>query len=166
MSSSRMQRLPSALTAVAALVALWLVLAGGEPASWVVGGPTIAFALGLLLALPPAKVGTFRAAALVRLVAVFAVQTLRGAVDIGARSLASEPIPRPGIVRWRTRLASPVARLVLVHAISLVPGTLTARLTGNELFIHVLDAEAPWREDVAALERRIHAALEPRQATS
>jgi multicomponent Na+:H+ antiporter subunit E len=45
---------------------------------------------------------------------------------------------RPGVLRFRTTLRSPLARVVLANSITLVPGTLTVRLTGDEFVVHAL----------------------------
>ena len=74
--------------------------------------------------------------------------------------VARVPVTRSQVVQWRTPLRTPLARFVLVNAISLMPGTLTARVDGNALDVHLFDADLPWRDDVAALEAHIIAALE------
>lgn len=44
----------------------------------------------------------------------------------------------PCTLRFRTELRSPLARTTLANAISLVPGTLTVDIRGNELEVHAL----------------------------
>lgn len=45
---------------------------------------------------------------------------------------------QPGVLRFRTRLRSPLARVILANSITLVPGTLTVRLTDDEFVVHAL----------------------------
>ncbi len=64
---------------------------------------------------------------------------------------------RPGIVRIKTRLQSPIGRLVLANAITLTPGTLTVDAQGEDLFIHWVNVET---EDVDSATREIAAGFE------
>lgn len=48
----------------------------------------------------------------------------------------------PGMVRLRTQLHSPMARTFLANTITLIPGTMTVSLDGDELTVHVLWPEA------------------------
>lgn len=143
------------------LCAFWALLTEGDPASWVIGGPAIVMALAAVASLPPRAAPTPRLLPLAGLIGFFVVETVRGAVDVGGRALAREPLLHTGTARWRTRLHSRVARLTLAHGISLIPGTLTARLEDDELEIHLLDDRTPWRDGVAALEARVVAVFEP-----
>lgn len=156
--ASRVRRL---LGVGLALCALWVALAGTDPASWVLGAPAVALALFAFAALPPSSADPPRLGALGRLIGFFLVETVRGAVDVGVRALAREPAVRARVVPWRTRLRTDAARLTFVHGVSLIPGTLTARIEGDALEVHVLDERSSWREGLAALETRIAAALEP-----
>ena len=157
----RAHRARRLLVAAVWLCALWVMLAGVDPAAWVLGAPAVALALATVAILPPPAAPVPRAGALARLVGFFVIESVRGAVDVGIRALAREPAVQARVVRWRTRLHGQAARLTLVHGISLVPGTLTARIDGDQLEVHVLDERAPWREGIGALEARIAAAFEP-----
>lgn len=44
----------------------------------------------------------------------------------------------PRVLRFRCGLRSPVARVMLANSITLVPGTLTLRVEGEEFTVHVL----------------------------
>lgn len=48
---------------------------------------------------------------------------------------------RPGIVRIRTRLKSPLGRLALANTIALTPGSLVMDIQDDTLFIHWLDVQ-------------------------
>ncbi len=52
---------------------------------------------------------------------------------------------RPGIVEIKTRLKSPMGRMVLANAITLTPGTLVVDIRDDSLFIHwiVVSAQDP-----------------------
>jgi multicomponent Na+:H+ antiporter subunit E len=63
--------------------------------------------------------------------------------------------PEPGIVRFRTQLTSPAARSVLANAITLVPGTMTLEMIGDELTVHSFTPDAVEDVATAALQNRI-----------
>jgi multicomponent Na+:H+ antiporter subunit E len=46
----------------------------------------------------------------------------------------------PGVVHFRTRLRSDIARVVLTNSITLTPGTITLLLDDDHLIVHWLDA--------------------------
>ena len=48
---------------------------------------------------------------------------------------------KPGIIKVRTRLQSPIGRLALASTIALTPGSLVMELRGDTLFIHLLDID-------------------------
>ena len=49
---------------------------------------------------------------------------------------------KPGIVRVRTRLTSPIGRLALANTIALTPGSLVLDLKGDVLYVHWLDVKS------------------------
>lgn len=66
----------------------------------------------------------------------------------------------PGIVKVRTRLKSPMGRLLLANAITLTPGTLTVEMDGEWLYIHWVTVESTDLADatqsiVAGFERHL-----------
>jgi multicomponent Na+:H+ antiporter subunit E len=74
-------------------------------------------------------------------------QILLANVDV-ARRVVSPRLPiNPGIVRVRTRLESPLGRLILTSSITLTPGTLTVETDGGDLFIHWIDVTADGIEE-------------------
>ena len=76
-----------------------------------------------------------------------------------ARIVIDPALPiRPGIVRVKTRLTSPVGRMVLANSITLTPGTLSVDIDGDTLFVHWINVESDdldgaTREIVAGFER-------------
>jgi multicomponent Na+:H+ antiporter subunit E len=63
--------------------------------------------------------------------------------------------PRPGVARFTTRLQSPAARTLLANAITLVPGTMTLNVEGDELTVHAFTPDAMYDLYTAATQRRI-----------
>lgn len=56
----------------------------------------------------------------------------------------------PGIVKVRTKLKSPMGRLLLANSITLTPGTLTVEMEGEWLYIHWVAVEAEETEAATA----------------
>ncbi|HZA54319.1 MAG TPA: Na+/H+ antiporter subunit E [Candidatus Udaeobacter sp.] len=63
---------------------------------------------------------------------------------------------KPGLLRFRTRLRSPVGQLILANSITLTPGTITVDLTEGTYLVHALVPEAVG----ALLEEKMQAKLE------
>ncbi|MFA9432441.1 Na+/H+ antiporter subunit E [Egicoccus sp. AB-alg2] len=63
--------------------------------------------------------------------------------------------PRPGVARFRTNLASPAARTMLATSITMVPGTMTLDVDGDEFTIHAFTPTAVADLANAATQRRI-----------
>jgi multicomponent Na+:H+ antiporter subunit E len=67
--------------------------------------------------------------------------------------------PRPGVVRFRTGLASPAARTLLANSITLVPGTMTLAVQDDEFTVHAFTPAAVADLANGATQRRIAAAF-------
>jgi len=78
-------------------------------------------------------------------------------IDVAGRVINPSLPIRPGIVRVKTRLKSPLGRLFLTSSITLTPGTLTVDMVGDDLYIHWIDVEA---EGIEAASHRIVAGFE------
>ncbi|GGI05252.1 Na+/H+ antiporter subunit E [Egicoccus halophilus] len=63
--------------------------------------------------------------------------------------------PRPGVARFRTNLSSPAARTMLATSITMVPGTMTLDVDGDEFTIHAFTPTAVADLANAATQRRI-----------
>lgn len=160
MSASGPARLVTALLQRAALFAvLWWALAEGRAGAWLVGVPVVAAAAAASLVLQGSEPWRLRPLAALRSLAWFARRSLLAGVDVALRALRPRPGLAPGFVTVRPRLADPAARVLLADALSLVPGTLSVELRGEELELHVLDLAAPTEREVRELEAHIAAAL-------
>jgi multicomponent Na+:H+ antiporter subunit E len=63
--------------------------------------------------------------------------------------------PQPGIARFRTELVSPAARAMLANSITLVPGTMTLEMEGDEITIHAFTPDAADDLATAAMQNRV-----------
>lgn len=140
------------LLALPPLAALWWVIAGGAPASWIVGGPAV-----LAAAWAVGRLGTgagirFSITGLLRFLPFFIWESLRAGVDVGLRTLALRLRVNPGFLRYQTRLREPAARVFLANCVNLLPGTLAAELEADWLVVHVLSAEGDNEAELRRLE--------------
>lgn len=140
---------------VAGFAVLWWILSGGVAYSWLVGAPIVLLAAWLSLDLWTHSALSLRG--LVRFVPWFAYQSVAGATDVAIRALQPDMRLRPGLVRHRLRLPRGAARVTLANVVSMLPGTLSADLEGDELVIHALDTRKDLHQMVIDLEPRIAA---------
>lgn len=137
----------------------WLVIAGTDPASWIIGLPTVIAATWASLRLGQPGGSTPRPVAALAFVPYFLFQSLLGAFDVAWRVMRPRMRIAPGPRTYGLRLVSPSARVLLLNTLSLLPGTLSADLRGDQLSVHALDAHdgAAMDAEFDRLERRIGA---------
>jgi multicomponent Na+:H+ antiporter subunit E len=68
-------------------------------------------------------------------------EIIKANLDVALRVIRPVIPIHPGIVQVRTKLKSPMGRLVLTSSITLTPGTLTVDIDGDTLFIHWIDVK-------------------------
>lgn len=84
-------------------------------------------------------------------------ELVKSNVNVAAIVLSPDLPVKPGIVTVRTRLVSPMGRMLLANSITLTPGTLTVDLDGDELHIHWVTVDSP---DIEEATRAIVAGFE------
>jgi len=134
---------------------LWWILAEGAVDSLVVGVPFVLLGAWLSLVLWGGR--SFSLRGLARFLPWFAYQSLAGATDVAMRALRPAMPLHPGLVRCRLRLPTDGSRIALADVVSMLPGTLSADLDGEQLVIHALDTRRDMHEMVTDLEPRIAA---------
>jgi len=95
--------------------------------------------------------------ALPRLLLVFAWQSLLGALDVTRRVCTPRMPLQPGLLELPLRLPTEGQQVLLALLVSLMPGTLAARLEGGRLTLHALDTRLPIEAEVRHLEGLIAA---------
>lgn len=135
--------------------AIWWILTGGVAGSWLIGAPIVVLAAWMSQTLWAESPLSLRGIA--RFLPFFAWQSLAGATDVALRALQPSLPLYPGIVRHRLRLPPGVSRVSLANVVSMLPGTLSADLDGDELVIHALDTRQDLHAMVVDLEPRIAA---------
>ncbi|MBB5466977.1 multicomponent Na+:H+ antiporter subunit E [Paraburkholderia sp. CI2] len=73
--------------------------------------------------------------------ATFVVELVRANLNVMALVYSPRIDIKPGIVRVRTRLQTPLGRLALANSIALTPGSLVVDIRDDILFIHLLDVK-------------------------
>lgn len=99
-------------------------------------------------------------AALIAWIVVFLIELIKSNIDVMSRVVTPRVRINPAIVEVKTKLKSPMGRLALANSITLTPGTLTADIVGDTLFIHWIDAsstdvEGATEKIVAKFERHL-----------
>jgi multicomponent Na+:H+ antiporter subunit E len=140
------------------LVALWAAFAGLEdPASWIVGVPTVIAASWSRSSLSPRRNEHVSVVGILQLLPVFFWESFKGGFDVARRVLRLRPKIDPGLVDYRLNLSSTSARVFFVDLVSLLPGTLSADIRGDRMRIHALDLTQDSITELWRLERRVAA---------
>ena len=90
--------------------------------------------------------------ALIVWIAVFLVELIKSNIDVMSRVVTPQVRINPAIVEVKTKLKSNLGRLALANSITLTPGTLTADIDGDTLYIHWIDASST---DIDGATRKI-----------
>lgn len=141
------------------LAGLWWLMTGGAPGSWLIGVPAIAAATAASWRLRAPGGLSLSLAGMAAFTGFFVVESLRGGLDVARRAFARPVDVQPGFLVYRTSLPRGLPRLLLSSSISLLPGTLTVELRGDELVVHTLAMHPDPRPGVKACENRIRRAF-------
>lgn len=158
-----MQRAFPFLLVTVVLWLLWLVLAGSFDPQEVLAGGVVAVLVASLRRNGPCLLGGAEILHPKRVLYALAYipfmiwSILLSNFDIARRVLSPRLDINPGIVKVRTRLQSPVGRMILANSITLTPGTLSVDIVGDDMYIHWVDVES---RDAEAATRKIAASFE------
>ncbi len=146
-----------------ALALLWWVAAGRSPASWWIGVPTVCAAAAVAVAMG-GRAPRLRWAALPAFLVFVLGRSVAGSVDVALRAL------RPGLpiapALFNHTLTTERGAVLLATLVSLLPGTLAARLEDRRLVVHSLGPEDEARREIVTLEGRIAGLLDVEQGAS
>lgn len=151
------------LPVAAALLLLWIVLVGSLDRQELLVGLVVAVLVGAVAVrtVEPLTTSTrpilLRISYLIAYVPYLLFAIVRANLDVAARVVNPRLPIKPGIVLVKTRLRSPLGRLLLSSSITLTPGTLTVDMDGEELYIHWIEIAA---EDVEGATSAIVAGFE------
>ncbi len=143
------------------LALIWLVIAGLDPSSWIIGLPTLVFATWSILTLTrdylPADRRGLRLRGLLRFAPFFVRESVRGGIDVAVRVMRPRLRIDPGFQYYDVRLADPIAQVVFLDSISLLPGTLSADFIDGRIKVHALDTSKDLAPSLQRLERLVAA---------
>jgi len=156
-----MQKVKSGIILFLILFVLWLVLAGTNREEIIIGAVASLILTGLFYS-KTAALGSIRLTPKAILyiflyLAVFIRELVKSTIDVAGRVLSPRLPINPGIVKVRTHLTSPIARLILANSITLTPGTMTVETKGEYYYIHWIDIQA---EDIDAATKAIVSTFE------
>ena len=150
----------SAIARAAGFLALWVVLAGADPADLPAAVLAVVAATWTSLRLLPPGDWRPRLPALAALALRFFGQSVVAGVDVGWRALHPRLPLRPGFVVYPVRLPSGPARYAFCALTSQVPGTVPAGpAEGDGLLVHCLDVGQPVVAQLATEEAMLVRAL-------
>jgi multicomponent Na+:H+ antiporter subunit E len=144
------------------LLLFWLLLSGSLAIESVVVGVTLSAAVAGILGANFSYLSGYRFTrasfvATVGYVGFFLKELFKANISMAALVLTPSLPVKPAIVRVRTGLKNPIARLLLANSITLTPGTLSVDMKGEWFYIHWVVAEAT---EVEAATRTIAAGFE------
>ena len=146
---------PGILARTAILALLWWIIAQGQVGAWLIGLPAVALAVMVSVYFGGTDLPRVSLAGLPGFVALFLRESVRGGFDVARRTLAPRLRIQPGFKNYRLQLNDPSERILLTNCISLLPGTLAARLEGDRVELHLLDAGEDPEPGLRRLEQAI-----------
>jgi multicomponent Na+:H+ antiporter subunit E len=138
-----------------ALALLWCVLTNGERASWAIGLPTVLLASVVAVRLRATAAVPVSLWALPGFLGYFLRESLRAGFGVAVLALTPGRGIAPTRFTYRSSLPGGWPRALLANTVSLMPGSLTASMAGENLSVHALNGAVDTRAAVADCERRI-----------
>lgn len=132
---------------------IWWLLTEGQNDAWGMGVWLVL--IGAMLSVwmaPPVGWSLF---GVLRFVPFFVRYSLVGGVDVARRAFSRHMALQPAIIEYSLALALPQSRLFMLGVISLLPGTLSAEVQDDKLWVHVLNQGNDIQGDLQVLERRV-----------
>jgi len=132
--------------------ALWALFAEGG--GWSLGVPSILLAvvLSVWLGIRPWRPSL---RVLPGFIGFFLGRMIAGGWDVAVRALHPQLPLQPAWLDYPLRSDSPRVRLLLSALVGLLPGSLSSRVEGDRMRVHVLDERQAWEPTVVELEQRL-----------
>ncbi|MFN2366581.1 MAG: Na+/H+ antiporter subunit E [Desulfurivibrionaceae bacterium] len=135
--------------------ALWLFLSGADISGWPFGLAATLAAVWLHLHLATNDPRRLRPLTVILFIPYFIGLSILSGVDVMKRVLHPALPIDPALIDFPLRIDHEGGRVLLADCVSLLPGTISARLDREVLLIHTLDKGLPVLSNVRDLERRI-----------
>lgn len=134
---------------------VWWVLSEGEAKSWGIGAIAVALATAASLTLVPDALPRLRILPMLRFVPFFISRSVHGGIDVARRAFQPVPALAPGFKSYPVAGMGASECALFVMICGLFPGTLSARLDGETVTLHVLDETMPVMDEFVELEARL-----------
>ena len=135
---------------------IWWSLASGLPRALPVGVVVVALALWARRTIRPAAPRyRWHLPGALRFLPFFLWQSVRGGVDTALRALRPSLPLHPDLFAYPSRLPEGAPLVFFARTMSLLPGTLAARIRGRDITVHLLDPGSGGRTILPVLEARI-----------
>lgn len=152
-----MSRLPTLVLRWLVLSLVWWALTDADASGLVFGVAVSLLVAWISLVLFPPSRYLIRLQALPGFALFFLNRSLLAAIDVSRRLLSPSLPVTSGYLRAELSLPEGVPRWVLANTLSLLPGTLSVTLKGNEIELHCLDLTQPVRKDLEYTQTRVAA---------
>jgi multicomponent Na+:H+ antiporter subunit E len=133
-------------------VALWWILAEGRFDGWLLGGPAVVAATWASIKLSPPAPMPIRLAGVFGFLGFFLWNSILGGIQVAGMALRGRAALQPTLIELPVSLPYVSARVLLINALGLMPGTLGVDMDDSSLRLHVLDERLPVIADARALE--------------
>lgn len=137
------------------LVLLWGILTEGHSESWNVGLIAIILALVSSFILFPSGSSGFSFIGLVRFLVFFLSQSLRGGIQVAMIALHPRLDLHPVVQLIHPRLPKGISRIILISILNLLPGTLSVKMSSENIHMHILDGRRSVESEVRDAEFHI-----------
>jgi len=147
---------------------LWWLLTEGELSSLVIGIIVVPFSAWLSVTLfNDSRMDTVRSAdsfnetqsinvwRLLQFLPFFLIQSIRGGWQTANLAMRPSLPINPGFFRYNIGLQGRPARMFFMHLVSLLPGTVSARLEDDQLLIHALEMSPQNTNDIHLCEQQV-----------
>jgi multicomponent Na+:H+ antiporter subunit E len=144
------------------LFAAWLLLSNSVAADVLIAGGFFSLFLSLIFAgshkiFKDVKLNPKSLFFMVWYIFVLAIEIVKANLDVALRVISPSIPVNPEVVKIKTALKTPIARLILANSITLTPGTLTVNIKDDILSIHWIDAKST---DIEKTTKAIAASFE------
>ena len=146
-----------AICTTALMTSIWWCVAEGASAAWAAGIAAILLATAASLSVDAGPSWHLRFGGCARFVPYFLWQSIRGSLDVSRRALDPRRPLAPTVITYPMRLQAGFPQICFANAVSLLPGTLSARMLDNDLTVHALDGAQSIAGGLRELEDRIGA---------
>lgn len=143
------------------LVILWALLSRGELTAWIIGAPFLALAWIVWLRLKDnsslENQCHIRPLGLALFLVYFITESVKGAWDVSRKVLTPRLSLASTFYDYPIRLKGLAAQRFFIGSISLLPGTLSADIKDDAIYIHILDDKEAALKGIERLEQRVAA---------